>query len=182
MDYRLTRVCKDCGNTDYFNLTKTEAAFKLYDWARFFYSPCANCGSTTCQSLSNPLVPIDQEILDMWGNDRELRFLDQDEELMLAEFEYLPMLLNAIDDSSYMGAKIDILIEAICILLYDNTSGSEEYSDSENVDRERIARQIRQELIKRKQIIIESQAYMRDYVKEVVYPQIGIEVNGQSST
>jgi len=118
----------------------------------------------------------------MWGNDRELRFLDQDEELMLAEFEYLPMLLNAIDDSSYMGAKIDILIEAICILLYDNTSGSEEYSDSENVDRERIARQIRQELIKRKQIIIESQAYMRDYVKEVVYPQIGIEVNGQSST
>jgi len=118
----------------------------------------------------------------MWGNDPELRVLDQDEELILAEFEYLPMLLNAIDDSSYMGAKTDILIEAICILLYDYSVVSEEYSDPEKVEREQIAQQVRQELIKRKQIIIQSQAYMRDYVKEVVYPQIGIEINGQSPT
>jgi len=182
MDYILTRVCKDCQNTDYFSLTKTEAVFKLYDWASFFNSPCTNCGSTTCQSLSSPFVTIDKEILDTWGNNSELRFLDQDEELILAEFKYLPMLLNAIDDSSYMGAKINILIEAICILLYNYTSGSDEYSELENVERERIARQIRQELIQRRQIIIESQAYISDYVKEVVYPQIGIEVNGQSPT
>ncbi|MBD2766607.1 hypothetical protein IC235_01715 [Hymenobacter sp. BT664] len=118
----------------------------------------------------------------MWGDDPGLRFLDQDEELILAEFEYLPMLLNAIDDSSYTGAKINILIEAVCILLYNYSHESEEYSDSEKVEREQIAKQIRQELTTRKQIILESQAYMRDYVTEVVYPQIGIAVDGQSLT
>ena len=101
--------------------------------------------------------------------------MDQDEELILADFEYLPVLLDAIDDSSYMKFKIDILIEAVCVMLYDHTSGAEEYSDSENIERERIAQQIRQELIKGKQVVIDSQAYMSDYVKEGVYPQIGID-------
>ncbi|WP_211236727.1 hypothetical protein [Sporocytophaga myxococcoides] len=103
--------------------------------------------------------------------------MDQDEELFLAELDYFPMLLKAIDEQAYLKRKIDILIESICVLLYDNTFQSEEYTDEENEQRQRIAEEVRPELIKRKDKIIKAEGYIRDYVKEFVFPQIGIASN-----
>ena len=118
----------------------------------------------------------------MWGNDLELSFLDQDEVIILADFKNLTMFLDAIDNSNYIEHKIDTLTESVCILLYSYTVAPEEYYATENIMREQIAKQVRPELIKRKQIIIQSQAYVDDYIKEVIHPQLGIEVNGQSPT
>ncbi|MBO9701372.1 MAG: hypothetical protein J7604_14275 [Sporocytophaga sp.] len=101
----------------------------------------------------------------------------QDEELLLAKLDYLPMTLKAIDEQKYPKHKIDILIESICVLLYDNTFQSEEYSNEENELRQRIAEEVRPELIKRKDKILEAELHIMDYIKNVVFPQIGIASN-----
>ena len=174
MEYKLTRTCKDCKNVDSIVLTKIEAAFELYDSSKIWKTPCSNCGSIKCESLGHHNPTLDKELLDLWGNDPELFLMEQDQELLLAEFDYFPMLLKAIDESKYPKPKIDILIEAVCILLYDNTVSPEEYSETENRERQNIAQEVKPELIKRKDRIIEAGDSVMDYIKDLVYPQIEI--------
>lgn len=176
MEYKLTRTCKDCKHVDSIELTKVEAAFELYDSNKVWNTPCSNCGTTNCESLGSYHPKLDKQLLDMWGSDPELFLMEQDQELLLAEYEYFHILLKAIDESKYLKSKIDVLIEAICVLLYDNTVSPEEYSDKENRERESIAEKVRPELIKRKTRIIDAGDAVMNYVKEVVYPQIEIKI------
>ena len=176
MEYKLIRTCKNCKHVDSIELTKVEAAFGLYDSYKIWRTPCSNCGSINCESLARHHTTLDRELLGMWGNDPELFLMEQDQELLLAEYDYLPMLLEAIDESKYLRSKIDVLIEAICILFYDNTVSPEEYSVIENKKRENIAVKVRPELIKRKDKILEAGDAVMDYIKEVVYPQIGLKI------
>lgn len=73
-----------------------------------------------------------------------------------------------------MKSKIEILIESLCILLYDNIANSDEYSEVENKEREKNAKIIRPELIKLKNRIKNMEEYLMDYIKVVVFPQIEI--------
>lgn len=175
MEYKLTRTCKDCKNIDSIKLTKIESAFELYDSSAIWKTPCSNCGSINCESLGHHHPKLDKELLDIWGNDSELFLMEQDQELLLAEYDYFPMLLNAIDESKYLDTKIDVLIEAICVLLYDNTVSPDEYSQKENNKREIIAKKVRPELTKRKDRILKAGDSVMEYIQEVVYPQIGIK-------
>ena len=174
MEFKLTRICKDCNNVDTFKLSKKEAAFELYDSKAITNMPCSSCGSLNCDHLGRYHSKIDKELLDIWGQDINLYFLEQDEEIYLADDEYFNLLLEAIDNSKYLKSKIDILTEAICVLLYDYTANKEEYSNKENEERENIASKIRPELIKRKEKIKDSQNVIMDYIKKVVFPQIGL--------
>lgn len=164
-------------HVDSIGLTKIEAAFGLYDSNKVWKTPCSNCGSINCESLGRRYPALDRELLDMWGNDLELFLTEQDQELLLAEYDYLPMLLDALDESKYLQSKLDVLVEAICILLYDNTVSPEEYSEKQNKERESIAVKVRPELIKRKDKILAAEDAVMDYIKEVVYPQIGLKIN-----
>ncbi len=56
-----------------------------------------------------PLLKLDKQLLDIWGNNLQLTLMEQDEELLLAEVEYLPMILQAIDEKQYLPAKINTL-------------------------------------------------------------------------
>lgn len=175
MKHDIERTCKDCENVDLIPLTRIEAVFELYDSGVIWETPCSNCGSTNCKRFGYLRPALDRELLDMWGNDLKLFFVDQDQELVLSKYDYFPMLLEAIDEERYPKTKIDILIGAVCILLYDNTvSSEEEYSKKENNEREDIAEKVRPELIKRKNRIIEAGDSIRGDIQEVVYPQIGI--------
>ena len=177
MEFKLTKTCKDCQTVDSIKLTKIEAAFELYDSDVIRKTPCSNCGSTNCESIRHHHPKLDKELLNIWGNNSELFLTNQDQELFLAEYDYFPMLLEAIDESKYLKTKIDVLIEAICVLLYDNTIATDEYSEKENKERESIAEKVRPELIKRKKRIIEAGDSVLEYIQEVVYPQIGIKNN-----
>ncbi|MCR9174099.1 MAG: hypothetical protein NXI10_16480 [bacterium] len=174
MEYKLKRVCKDCKNVDSYDLSKLEAAFKLYDSSFYWNTECNVCGSPNCESLILNHPKLDKQLLDVWGNDPELFLMEQDEELFLAEDEYFDMLIEAIDNSEYPKEKLNVLIEAICVLLYDNTIAPHEYSKKENKDRKLIADKVRPELIKRKERIREAGDAVMDYIKVVVYPQIGL--------
>lgn len=174
MEYKLTRTCKDCENVDSYELTRVEAAFELYNSKEIWNKKCSKCGSVSCGSLVHHHPKLDKSLLDIWGSDPTLYFMEQDQELFLAEYDYFPMILNAIDEGKYLKSKIDVLVEAICILLYDNIVSPEEYSEQENLDRQNIAQKVRPELIKRKDRIIDAGDAVMDYIKKVVYPQIGI--------
>lgn len=175
MNYHLQRTCAACKNVDLFPVSKMEAAFELYSSKGIWNTKCTKCNSLKCSSLQHAHPKLDQEILDIWGNDPKLFLMVQDEEIFLAEYDYFPMLLKAIDESTYLKSKIDVLVESICVLLYDYTVASEEYSEKENQERESIAKKIRPELIKRKNRIIDSGDIVREYIQKVVYPQIGIK-------
>ena len=180
MEYKLSRGCKECENVDLFGLTKIEAAFELYDSSQIWKTPCSKCGSVNCKFLGHDHPKLDQELLDIWGNSPELFLMSQDEELFLAEIDYLPMTLKAIDESKYLKRKIEVLVESVCVLLYDNSASPEEYTDNENKEREKAATLVRTELIKRKDKIIEAREAVMDYIKEIVFPQIGIEIKGNA--
>ena len=174
MTYQLTRTCKDCKNEDIFELTKIQSAFELYDLKDFWNKKCSKCNSTNCYAVQHPRLILDKEILDIWGNDEKLYLNPQDEEIILAEMHNLPIIIDALTEKKYLKRKIDILIEAVCILLYDNTVSCKEFSEEENQLRERNANVIRPELIKFKDKIIESEANIMDYIKVVVFPELGI--------
>lgn len=176
-EYKINRTCKDCKNIDSFPLTKLEAAFDLFDSQKIWNTDCSKCGSKNCQSTNWQGSQLNQELLDIWGNNLNLAFMKQDEEILLAELDYFPMLLKAIDEQTYLKRKIDILIESICVLLYDNTFQSEEYTNEENELRQRIAEKVRPELIKSKDKILEAEQYIMDYIKDVVFPEISIASN-----
>ncbi len=117
--YHLTRTCSACHNQDIFNFSKKEMAFELYDTYELLKTPCSKCGSTESKSLSSYGPEIDGELLDIWGNDESLHFMEQDEELILGDVRYFHLLLKAIDADQYLKSKIGVLIEAICIMIYD---------------------------------------------------------------
>ena len=174
MTYLTTRTCKDCKHVDSFELTKVQAAFPSLDAKEIWNRPCSKCGSQNCLALSRGQPNIDQELLDIWGKDTALFFMEQDESIILAELDFFPIMLQAIDEEKYLKPKIDILIEAICVLLYDNIVAPEEYTVQENKAREKIVQEVKPELIKRRQKIAEAGEAIMDYIREVVYPEIGL--------
>ncbi len=175
MKYQLLRICKDCNNEDAYEYTKIQSAFELYDANEIWTKKCSKCNSQNCFSLQHPQVELDKEILDIWGNDENLYLNPQDEEIILAEMHNLELILNSINEEKYLKRKIEILIESLCVLLYDNTSNCNEYNEIENIKREKNADIIRTELIKIKNKIIEAEEHIMEYIKVVVFQQIGIK-------
>lgn len=174
MEYQLSRTCKDCGNIDTFPLTKVEAAFELYNSNEIWNLHCSKCASTECQSTYQNKPDIDRELLDLWGNDPTLFFMEQDEDLIIADIDNLHLILEVLDEKKYSKKKNSILIQSLCALLYDYTISPEEYSEKENEDRRKSAAKITPELIKRKTEILECDEDIMDYIKVEIYPQIGL--------
>lgn len=176
MEYSLERLCKDCKNVDSIELTKIEAAFDLFSFNEIWNRHCSKCDSKNCSSVTHPQKLVDQELLDTWGYDLKLFFMEQDEEVILAEMQYFTMFLKAIDDSKYLERKINILIESICVLLYDNVISSEEYTEAENNQREKNKNIILPELIERKERVFKASLYIFDYIKNETFPMIGLKI------
>jgi len=82
MEYKLERQCKDCGNFDVIASTKMEATFEIYNLDDIWNQNCSKCNSKNCASVISGPKFIDQELLDIWGNDLKLFFMSQDEELI----------------------------------------------------------------------------------------------------
>jgi len=153
MKYNVERECRDCKNTDLYPFSKTAIAFKLYDETKIWQNNCTKCGSINSSFVSYENL-FDKELLDIWGYDTALHFIDQDEEIILAEMDNLVSILQAIDEAKYPKSKISVLVQTICILLYDNVIAEEEYTKEENLIRSGNATIVRTELVKRKDTII----------------------------
>jgi hypothetical protein len=175
--YLLTKTCLQGKHLNKFNLTKIEAAFEKYSFQKYSQVPCSQCGDTIPASMSCESPKIDQELLDLWGNDTSLYFSSQDEDVILAQVNYLSMLLKAVDEQQYLESKIGTLIAALCVMLYDNLIGDEEEKAKEKMQRQKNVEKVKPELLKRKKKIEKFRMYVMDYIQEIVFLELGMEVS-----
>jgi hypothetical protein len=175
MKYFLTRSCQ-CGKKDQIELTKRQAAFDLYDSKKIWNAECIRCGNRNCVSLGVDKPDIDKELLLEWSTNPELFFLEQDEDLLLADGESLDLLLDMIDNYEILPDKRDILIEALCVIVYDNSGEMvDDLPSSEREVRENLADKVSKELTKRSNYVMEAQTAIRDYIMEVVFPKLNMK-------
>ena len=176
MKYELKRACKKCDNIDLIPVTKIEAAFELYDSSKIFEAKCSNCHSRDLKYLEHAHPKLDKEILDLWGNNENYQVEIEDEEIVLADIENLNLIIRAIDENAYLKSKQIVLIQALCVLLYDYTVEPNENYDLTSEERNNIIKRIRPELIKRKDKIREVDNRIFSYIKLEVFPQLNLEV------
>lgn len=175
-NYTYEKKCEECGNVDIYPLSKIETAFNHELNSKF--PSCTNCGSNKYISSYRSFPKLDKELLDLWGVDSNLYFFEQDEEIMLAEIENLPLLLEAIDNPNYLDQKIGVLAETLCVILYDNSfpDEDEDFTEDELDERSKIVAEVLPQLIIRKELLEKHRNSIMDYIQEVAFPQIGIKI------
>ena len=171
--YTLTRICK-CGYKEDFLLTKEEAAFELFG-DKYWKIPCSKCGGTKVDSVSHSTPEIDAELFKIWSENEDYQFLEQNEDLILAQMQNLELLLGAFDDINFPSEKKIIVLNALCILLFDNLKfRKEEYTTEEKEQMQSNKAIILPELQKRKEKILAHKDMVWDYIwkeieKEIIY-------------
>ncbi|MDO5106559.1 hypothetical protein [Capnocytophaga sp.] len=152
--YILTRICK-CGNKDDFTLDKITAAFEL-DFEKYWKrTPCSRCGGTKTDSVSHSIPKIDAELLKIWSENPDYQFSQQDEDLLLAKMENLPLLLSFFDDKNLSQPKKAVIASALCTLLFDNLKlKGENYSAEQKSQMQENQAVLLPELIQRKNEIL----------------------------
>jgi hypothetical protein len=167
MTYQYNKTCK-CGNTNSIEVSKRESAFELKD--SFVYGlECEKCGNKGFSSISSNKPKIDEELLKEWAENTDLYFSSQDEDLLLAqEYDNIDLYLKFIDKESIDIGKRNTLIEALCVMIYDN-------ADENEKEKMEIVKKVSSELKKRIEIVKQADSWIMDYIKEVSFPIIGIE-------
>lgn len=95
-------------------------------------------------------------------------FFDQDEELIIAEKEYIDLIFHFIDLENTIPNKKGILFSALCVLIYDMHEGIIE-KDKHLKDK------IKDFLSSRSSLIDEFDFLISDYIKKIVYLELGIK-------
>ncbi len=162
--YKYSRTCIKCGDIKAFELDKRQAAFELFDEQQL-KANCDNCGKSTFNaSLETP--ELDEQLFNEWATDPELHLMPQDEELLIADAKYLKFILNALDNLELNKHKQDLLLNALCVIVYDN---SHKENDSPNL---KLKETVLNELRKRRDKLEQADEWIMDYIKERVYPQL----------
>ncbi|MDQ2793912.1 MAG: hypothetical protein M3Y12_07890 [Bacteroidota bacterium] len=111
---------------------------------------------------------MDKEILLEWATNASLHLMLQDEELFLADENYVELMLDVLDNCEILPTKKEVIIEAMCVIIYDNLHEENQEADKDLVQK------IRNELLSRKQLVIAAEHGIMNYIKEVVFPVLGI--------
>lgn len=170
-NYKVERICSNCKFEEQITISKREAAFELVNIDKALGSKCPKCFEEKFTVFCH-LPTLDQELLAEWAKEEELHLAPQDEELLLADEQYLEIILNALDDSQTLMRKKCILLDALCVIVYDNSviDGNLLNSDSDLHLKEKVL----EELGKRKLLLMQAGDCIMDYIKKVVYPQLAM--------
>lgn len=118
--YGITRKCFSCGHEENALLAKREAAFMLANMEQLFGPTCKKCSSTSF-GREMEFADLDLALLVEWATNDSLRVLDQDEDVILAKDRYVDMILYVLDTVNMSDYKRNVLMEALCVLVYDNS-------------------------------------------------------------
>ncbi|WP_343634132.1 hypothetical protein [Fluviicola sp.] len=165
--YRITRTCDQCNHFREAFISKREAAFELVDYDKLLGTICRQCGSATFSS-SRQLPDLDLELMLEWATNANLSLMEQDEELMLAEEKYLPFILELLDNHPILERKQHMLMDALCIMVYDIT----EFEPPG--EKETLKKRVISEINLRKDKLELADEWIMSYIKKVVYPQLGL--------
>lgn len=166
--YKILRECSQCGHQDEIEVSKREAAFELVDINTILGQSCKKCSSTKF-STSYQRTELDFELLKEWATDQELFLMPQDEELLLAEGNYVNDILDILDTISIPDQKRNLLMYALCVIVYDNSIDDNLQKDIE------LKKRVISELNKRKDKLKLADDWIKDYIKDVVFPQLNLE-------
>ena len=171
MSYTITTICKHCKHESVFEITKTEGSFDLAENISWNI-PCEKCSSTEKSSLGTNKPTIDEELMEQWATQEELQFLDQDEDLYIAVVDNIDLIIHFLDAEKTLPAKKNVLLDALCVLLYDNVKDMEELSKKEKQLRKDNLEILLPRIIERKDLILQNKELIYKYVFEVVEPYL----------
>lgn len=171
--YPIERVCSNCGNKEQISVSKREAAFELVNINDIVGKICKKCPGLTF-SFSYSKVDLDIELITEWATNSDLRLMPQDEALLLAEEKYLEYILAILDSVSIPHRKRNVLMQALCVMVFDNTVDTDAVEDNQHCD-EKLKQQVIRELNKRTEKLKQADDWIADYIKEVVYPQLDLK-------
>lgn len=164
----ISRACSVCGYQDGITISNREAAFELVDINNLLGRTCRKCNSKMIiTAYQTP--DLDYELIEEWATNTELYLMQQDEELLLAEEKHLDNILYILDTVSIPDYKRDVLLEALCIIIYDNTHQDNVHKDSELKDKVVAA------LNKRLDKLKLAESWISDYIKDIVFPQLNLK-------
>ncbi len=115
------------------------------------------------------MIKFKNSQFEKWVEDKDFYFLGQDEEIWLANGEDVEDILTMLDHCILTKNKKNILVQALCVIVYDNTPEEDEKLNSEL--RERVVL----ELNKRMDKLEIADKVVMPYIKKVVYPQLDIQ-------
>lgn len=95
--------------------------------------------------------------------------MEQDQELLLAEDKYVDLILDVVDKEGIIGGKRDLLMTALCVIVYDKLKGKKSKKDIERINN------IIAEIKKRQEKLLLADPWIRDYIKKVVYPKLQLD-------
>lgn len=162
---KLERTCIGCGYSQAINVTNREAAFELVDHADVFGVECPRCRSSKFAS-SREIPEYDFELLSEWAVNEDLMLMSQDEDLMLADGKHLEIILPILDSNLTLASKRELIISALCVIVYDHSNRSIEGKD------DGLKKRVIMELNCRKELLIQAKNSIGDYVQKVVFPQL----------
>jgi len=162
--YKIRRHCSNCDAQEEIEVTEREAAFDLVDINQRLGSNCKKCSSISF-FISRPLPIPNFELLKEWAFNEDLYFSSQDEDLLLADGEALDAILEILDMLQLPDYKTGILMSALCVIVYNNTLGDDPQFAELRV-------RVIEELNKRLDKLLIADAFIMDYIKAIVYPQL----------
>ncbi|PVD49338.1 hypothetical protein DC498_25565 [Terrimonas sp.] len=166
--YKIERTCTVCHHVEKLFVTKREAAFELFDIDKTLGQKCSNCSSTTF-TTAYERPNLDLDLLKEWAINSDLYLMPQDEELLLADEQYLDMILQVLDNITIPDHKRDLLMDALCVIVYDNTNEDNSQRDDQ------LKKRVIGELNKRQDKLRLADDWIMDYIKDVVYPQLDFD-------
>lgn len=171
-NYKIERTCSNCKLEEQIIISKRQAAFGLVNIDEMLGVKCPKCSGDKF-TVSYRMPMLDQEILAEWAKEERLYLAPQDEELLLADEQYLEIIFNVLDDLRTLVRKKYILLDALCVIVYDNSTVDENLINP-CLDL-KLKRRVLAELAKRKALLLQADSWIMDYIKKVVYPQLAIE-------
>lgn len=142
----------------------------LVDSVSFNNIPCSKCGCNEFNGWGYSMSELDKELFIEWANNPDLFFLSQDEELIIAEEKYIDYILYILDNNIGTTHKTNILIHALCVLIYDYSV--DDCRDYKQEEATRIIERVKTELLKRKNLLKEAEYWIPEYIKAIVFPII----------
>ena len=167
--YKQYRTCANCDFEDERTLSIIEASFaSRSEWKE----ACSHCGGNEFSGSNCEIPLLSREALELWCGDKDLYFLDQDEDILIAEAGNLDLLIEYLDNEKVNSDKRSILLSVLCILLYDNLKN---VPSSEDTYDDALAKKVKTVLLKRLHYFEElNSSLIEDYIKKYVYQELGL--------
>ena len=162
--FEQSRTCSDCESEETRKLKKLQAAFIQHShWDQ----PCEECGGSQFSTMSLPMPNLDSEIMEAWIADENLDLMEQDEDLILASKENLPLLKDFVVRDDAKPHKRTMLLSALCVLAYDSNDSGDASTLEETIKFLKNNRHLFEEI---------GDESIFDYIKKLIYPKIGLSL------